>query len=151
MELNDAGRMAQEQWIRLPERFPNASLDVFVVMPNHLHGIISLHEAVAHPVGAPLVGALGPGTMGDEETRTGTRPAPTLGEVVGAFKSITTREYVLGVRRLGWPSFRQRVWQRNYYEHVIRGEDDLGEIRSYVVTNPMRWELDPENPQRTMA
>ncbi len=72
--------------------------------------------------------------------------APTLGAVVGAFKSITTQAYMDGVRQSGWPPFVGRLWQRNYYEHIIRSEKSLDRIREYVAGNPVRWAEDRENP-----
>ena len=102
MHLNEAGIMIREIWKNLPRRFPTVELDVFVVMPNHIHGILQIHE----PVGASLVGALD-GNPGSEVTagatdgdRAATRAAPTgvaLGGVIGAYKSITTVEYTRGV------------------------------------------------------
>jgi len=159
MQLNDAGHMVQTVWGNLPERFAGIELDEFVTKPNHVHGIIVL-------IGAPLVGALGGGADGEKnhaKTRSwaGTRPAPTnarkqnmaavkpapaLGEIVGVFKSITTHEYVLGIEQHGWPSFSGRLWHRNYYEHIIRNEKVLDNIRQYIAENPMRWEFDRENP-----
>ena len=61
---------------------------------------------------------------------------------------MTTNEYIRGVKQLGWPPFPGRVWQRNYYEHVIRGQEALERIRAYIQGNPQRWPLDRENPQR---
>jgi hypothetical protein len=61
---------------------------------------------------------------------------------------MTTKRYADGVRRLGWEPFRGRLWQRNYYEHIIRNEKSLNRIREYILTNPMRWELDRKNPHR---
>lgn len=61
---------------------------------------------------------------------------------------MTTSEYIRGVKKFGWPAFRGRLWQRNYYEHVIRDEDSLNRIRQYITENPLRWHLDRENPQR---
>jgi putative transposase len=87
--------------------------------------------------------------------RAGTSPAPTanatdrapsLGAVVGAFKSISTQAYMDGVRQSGWPPFVGRLWQRNYFEHIIRGERSLDRIREYVAGNPQRWAEDRENP-----
>jgi putative transposase len=66
--------------------------------------------------------------------------------VVQRFKTMTTRLYIEGVHRLGWPSFRGRLWQRNYFEHILRGEESLERIRLYIAENPSRWPLDPENP-----
>lgn len=71
--------------------------------------------------------------------RAGTRPASTLGEIIGAFKSITTNEYI---KNKDWPAFNKHLWQRNYYEHVIRDETDLARIREYIVNNPIKWQED---------
>jgi REP element-mobilizing transposase RayT len=71
-----------------------------------------------------------------------------LGDVVGAFKSLATIGYIGGVKANGWPEFRGRLWQRNYYEHIIRDETALNRVRRYVDDNPARWEFDDENPQK---
>ena len=89
---------------------------------------------------------------GGEQHRAGTRPAPTtLGDVIGAFKSLTTVEYGRHVRSDRWPPFERRLWQRNYYEHIIRDEASLHRIRTYMKVNPSRWEFDRENPARRTA
>jgi putative transposase len=75
-----------------------------------------------------------------------TDAAPALGDVVGWFKTMTTNEYIRGVKTLGWPPFCRRVWQRNYYEHIIRSGPELDAIRDYIAMNPLRWALDAENP-----
>ncbi|MDP2103666.1 MAG: transposase [Candidatus Gracilibacteria bacterium] len=167
MGLNDAGRMIQSIWDELGERFHNIRLDECVVMPNHFHGIIFINSNV----GAPLVGALmnnaDDNRVGTRPTPTndvmndgidsmdgaGTRPAPsvrvprvgTLGEIVGAFKSITTFEYTNGVKNDNWPPFGGKLWQRNYYEHIIRDETSLEKIRTYIIDNPHNWETDDLN------
>ena len=116
-------------------------------MPNHFHAIVVI-------VGAPLVGALpppdvpGPVAQPDRAPTRGAPTSPALGHVVGAFKSLTTAEYGRGVRDLGWPPFHGRLWQRNYYEHIIRSEESLEQIRDYILMNPQRWEWDRENPER---
>jgi len=71
--------------------------------------------------------------------------------VVGAFKSRVTVEYVRGVKTSGWPPFRGRLWQRNYYEHIIRDEASLCGIREYIANNPLQWALDRENPVNVEA
>lgn len=73
---------------------------------------------------------------------------PTVGAVVGVFKSLTTVAYARGVEARGWPRFRGRLWQRNFYEHVIRDETSMNRIREYIAGNPARWADDPENPAR---
>jgi REP element-mobilizing transposase RayT len=152
MRLNDRGAMVQQEWINLPHRFPNIDLDAFIVMPNHIHGIIVITD-VDPVVGAGLVPALPSAPNGDGVTISGasgatratTRVAPTVGGIVGAFKSITTVRYTHGVQHYGWLPFRGRLWQRNYYEHIIRSEESLNRIREYITNNPMQWEWDREN------
>ena len=142
MHVNDAGRMVDAAWTALPQRFPAIELDACIIMPNHLHGIIVV-------VGATLVVAhdamVAPVAVGVPD-RAGTSPAPTLGDIVGAFKSITTHAYIQGVHHQGWPPFNQRVWQRNYYDHIIRNERDLNRIREYISHNPLKRTLDSEYP-----
>ena len=75
----------------------------------------------------------------------GTSPAPTsptLGAIVGAFKSITTNEYIRSVHDLGWPPFDKRIWQRNYYEHIIRSQTEFDNIWNYIECNPQNWDKD---------
>jgi putative transposase len=138
MNLFDAGRMVKIEWEKLPHRFPKIELGPFQVMPNHFHGIIIIHEInTISSVEAGLVPAL--------PNRATTRVAPTLGEIIGAFKSITTVEYIKGVKKFSWPEFSNRLWQRNYYEHIIRNNDDYECITAYIRDNPINWDLDEEN------
>ncbi|HSE83161.1 MAG TPA: transposase, partial [Thermodesulfobacteriota bacterium] len=102
-------------------------LDAFVIMPNHVHGIII---NVANDVGAGLKPA--PTTVAKNHT---------LFEIVRGFKTFSSRR--INETR-GTPG--SHVWQRNYYEHIIRNEDDLDEIREYIINNPLKWDSDTENP-----
>jgi putative transposase len=118
MYLNDYGTLVKDCWHDLPRHYPNIELDAFVVMPNHVHGVVV------------LVGA-------------GLRPAPTdhpLTEVVRAFKSFSSRKINEVRGTLGLP-----IWQRGYYEHIVRDDKSLSRIREYIVNNPLRWEFDREN------
>jgi putative transposase len=143
MLLNDAGHVVHRTWNDLPVKYPSIGIDEFVVMPNHVHGIVMI-------VGAPLVGAHSSSAeIGNGEIRAGTRPAPTLGDVVGAFKSITTHQYADGVRQKNWPSFNAKLWQRNYYEHIIRSKEEMNRIRGYIIDNPVKWDQDEDNPENT--
>jgi putative transposase len=148
IRLNEAGKIVADIWDSLATRFPDIDLDAFVVMPNHIHGIIVLTDWKTPYVGAPLVGAPGSVERRTTTTRATTRGAPTsLGMVVGAFKSLTTVEFVRGVKTLGWPPFAGKLWQHNYYEHIIRNTESLNKIREYIATNPARWSEDTENPE----
>lgn len=144
MVMNDAGRMVESVWQSLPGRFPGIALDEFVVMPNHVHFIAFL-------VGARLVGAQ---IVGDPDIQAGghkqggykTRPyGEAVTDVIGAFKSITTHEYTVGVKQSGWWPFPGRLWQRNYYERVIRNDEELKSFREYIRFNPSRWTNDENN------
>ena len=146
MTLNEAGQMIEAEWDQSPERSPMIELDARIVMPNHFHGIIVI-------VGAGLVPALdGAAPALDREAPAldgaTTRVAPTVGDIVGGFKSLTTNGYIRGVRELGWPPFDKWLWQRNYYERVIRNERELNAVRQHIHNNPARWDTDAENPGR---
>ena len=126
MWLNNAGRLIHETWMELPNRFPTIALDAMVIMPNHLHGIVFIQKL--QTVGIP------------------TRDIPTLGHIIGAFKSITTVRYVAGVKQNGWPEFYRKIWHWNYYDSIIRHTDSLNRVRRYIELNPSKWDRDRENP-----
>ena len=151
IHLNDRGDMVRSAWHDLPGRCPGLSLDAFVIMPNHVHGIIILPsrrgESRIRP-GPLRVTNVAPQKyerraytdpkQGDHKDRPYGTAARSLGRFIQAFKSITTGAYIIGVRERGWPPFAGRLWQRNYYEHIIRNEDDLTRARTYIVENPAR-------------
>ena len=129
MIANDAGRMVEQQWLGLVERFENIKLHEFIIMPNHFHGIVEF-------VGAPLVGAHLP--VGSQN-RAPTRGAPTVGEMVGVFKSLTTNDYIRNVKDNDWQPFDKQLWQRNFYEHIIRDQESYVQIAEYIQNNPPKW------------
>ena len=140
MRLTDAGEMAQIVWAALPRRFPAVRLDALVVMPNHIHEIIVIDHSDTVNTTERAATRVVPTGAPDADRRT------ALGDVVGAYKSLTTVEYTRGVADYGWPRFRGRLWQPNYYEHIIRDDRSLERIRAYILDNPARWTTDPENP-----
>jgi REP element-mobilizing transposase RayT len=127
VELSDLGRVAAESWTWLEEQYSYVSLDAWVVMPNHLHGIVVIHD-----------------DDGDGH-RGGSRTAPTkrkpLGRLIGAFKTVSTKQ-INKMRDAPGAQF----WQRNYYETIICNERQLNALRQYIVENPLKWALDRENP-----
>jgi putative transposase len=129
MSLNSFGDIAREEWLRTPAIRPEIILDEFVIMPNHIHGIIFITESVGAHGRAPLRSA----------NQILFRPPGSLGSFVAGFKSITTKRINILRATPGMP-----VWQRNYYEHIIRDEQDLNRIREYINNNPLQWETDPE-------
>jgi len=137
MQLNEAGRMVETWWHELSRKFPMIDMDVYTVMPNHFHGIVAI-------VGAALCGRPNPDhSQPVIQPRTA---APALGNIITWFKTMTTNDYIRGVKHHQWRPFPGKLWQRNYYEHVIRNEDDLNKIREYIVNNPAGWADDDENP-----
>ncbi len=132
MRLNEAGQVAQRLWDELPQHFSHVDTDAFVVMPNHVHGIIVI--ANTH-VGARHASPL---------RHSHKSPRAALGTIVGSYKSAVTKQVN---RDRGTPGVP--VWQRNYYEHIIRNEASLQHIRNYIIHNPAKWPDDPENPRNS--
>src|SRR5690606_24608024 len=108
---SEPGRMVSATWAEMPGRFPRLQIDVWVVMPNHFHGILHL-----------LGGAF--------EARR------TVGAIISAFKSITTVRYVHGIRACGWPPFHRRLWHRNFPARILRTPAALAATRRYIELNP---------------
>ncbi|MBX7148646.1 transposase [bacterium] len=123
---NELGNIIINTWFHLKSRFLGIELDEFTLMPNHIHGIIILNEMAAQNL---------PSQEGAASS------APTLGDVMCAFKSISAIQ-CNKLRNQTGP-----LWQRNYYEHIIRNEDSLLKIREYIRNNPLQWALDKNNPQ----
>lgn len=138
MQLNDAGEMLWEQWTVLPSRFANVELDEFIVMPNHVHGILLITDREQTQ-------------MGEGNTGQAQGAAPTadlaLGNILGAWKSIVSGEYIKGVRQTSWEPFDRKLFQRNYWEHIVRNERELDAIRAYIINNPANWAEDDQNPK----
>ncbi|MEW5872045.1 MAG: transposase [Chloroflexota bacterium] len=151
MRLNRAGRIVEQEWRRLAMRFPNLRLDAFVIMPNHVHGIIVIVDPTGAtrcaPAGivdggdsAPDGGMIDQGGSplraddGGDWLRPHGPPPGSVGAYVGQFKSRVTKRL-----RLAFP-----IWQRDYYEHIIRDQDEWDRIRQYIHDNPRHWQEDSE-------
>ena len=117
MQLNSCGEMIKRWWLTLPQQFNAIHLDHYIVMPNHIHGIISLKY-----------------------------PNPfskiALGRAMQWFKGMSAREYSQGFLA------EHPLWQRNYYEHIVRNDHELSVFREYIVNNPLQWALDAENLEK---
>ena len=156
VRLNELGMVVRDFWTAVPQHFPHVELDEFVIMPNHVHVLFWIVDENP-PVGAthasPLVvhpkRLINKSTNGEKQGDAcvaPTRPGPkrrSVGAVVGSFKSAATKRINALRNNAGCP-----VWQRNYYEHVIRGDRDLHAIRKYITDNPTKWELDANHPTR---
>ncbi len=130
--LNDAGRMIKRWYFELENKFPDIFCDEYVIMPNHFHTIII-------NVGADL--RVCPGKM-IKPDKMGEHTGSPLRKIIQWFKTMTTNEYIRGVKQNGWQSFPGKLWQRNYYERIIQNENELHKIRQYIRNNPIYWEND---------
>lgn len=181
MLLNEFGTIAYNEWAKLPERFPNFELDVFQIMPNHIHGIVTLVGAtgavgatlaVAHDdtnvqsVGAGFTPAQNdndtqqpqtntgqpqtntntgqpqglPLRNTDDNIRAGVNPAHTVGDIVGAYKSLVANECLKIFKSKN--ETMGKIWQRNYYENIIKNEPSYQTISAYIINNPSNWKDD---------
>ncbi len=187
MISNDAGNMIQIVWDEIPSHYAGTEIDEFVVMPNHIHGIVVIAVGatpcgcpgttprgcpVTPPRGCPVTtprgcpGVIGQargkgqprgGASGENGQPRGVAPTVntvgplTLGDIVHRFKTMTTKRYADGVHQLNWRSFPGKLWQRNYWEHIVRNEGELNRIREYIHNNPLKWELDRLNEKGRSA
>jgi REP element-mobilizing transposase RayT len=154
MRLNEIGNVVGEWWEQVTSHFAGVSLDQYVIMPNHFHGIVvTVGAGFPRPFTTDIGGNVGAGfprpdagaIAGEapEKMRGETPPlqCPTLGQIIGYFKYQSTKRINEMRDNAGCP-----VWQRNYYEHIIRNEDDLTNVRRYIAENPLKWDLDENNP-----
>ena len=130
---NEAHRMVEKWLLKLQERFENVILDYYVIIPDHIHFVLLLPgtNSGAH-MGAPL----------QEKTKAGV----SLYDVIKWFKTQTTNEYIRSVKQGKFPKFNKRIWQRGYYDHIIRSRDELCETRKYMRDNPARRYYETTNP-----
>ncbi len=117
MVLNQFGQIVEEQWLALPERFPNVALGSFVIMPNHVHYIVDIlnHQNV------------------------------TIGAITGAFKSLCVHHILQYQKTINYDHLIGKIWQRNLWEHIIRNSDEWAYINHYIVHNPENWHNDSLN------
>lgn len=130
MQLNRFGNVVNKCWLEIPHHFPNVEVDAFVIMPNHFHGIVVIQDYRGEVTSPTPKGA-----------ETAPLQRHTLGQTIAYFKYQTTKSINQICHTPG-----NRLWQRNYYEHVIRNEHDLNDIRQYILDNPVKWDMDEENP-----
>ncbi len=144
MRLNRVGEIAAECWRTVPIHFADVELDVFVVMPNHVHGIIVIADAGEAPnVRATHASPLrqGPnGAMDAAEVPRGPKRR-SVGAIIGSYKSAVAK----AIHETG-DAPGPAIWQRNYFEHIIRNDVALNRIRQYILDNPLRWACDRYNP-----
>lgn len=122
-----AGDIVREEWLRTPDVRSDVDLDAYVIMPNHIHGIVVIREHPDAGQQSPL-------------PRSFQSPSVDIGAIVRGFKAASTKR----INEV-WGTTSAKVWQRNYYDRIIRDETELERIRAYIENNPLNWESDQEN------
>ncbi|MBD8388249.1 transposase [Dysgonomonas sp. BGC7] len=138
--LNDVGKIAKHCWLSIPQHFSNAALHEFVIMPNHIHGIIEIVEANKHSSDDVKTNKHSP-----DDTIRFKSPSKTIGSMIRGFKIGVMKQYKEYITRANINSPLQQtpsIWQRNYYEHIIRNEESYRKITEYIYENPKRWQTD---------
>ena len=130
LQLNNAGLMVKQEWEKLPDRFANIMLHEFIIMPHHFHAIVELYD------------------NSDNCILNNSRPVDIkksnqgLGSLIGAFKSLTTNQYIKNIKNMNWQPFQDKLWQRNFYEHIIRNDEAYNQISDYIHYNHLTWKND---------
>ena len=136
MICNELGEIAYREWMKTAELRPQIELDAFMVMPNHIHGILKINEMDMDTLHSPNNTGDNTGdNMGDNmgECNSPLRsPSNTIGAIIRGYKSSVTKQF-------GLMGFDEKLWQRNYYEHIIRDEQSYQIISEYIINNPKKW------------
>ncbi len=144
MRVNQFGKIVKECWDEIPQKYQNVEIDEFVVMPNHCHGIIIINESKTNNDDNVVGATLRCPRLDDKSISNGaTQRRPykiTLGKIVAYFKYESTKR----INEIN-NSPGQRIWQRNYFERIIRNEQELNRILEYIINNPARWNENAEN------
>lgn len=120
LTLSPLGKIIYNQWHKIPERYENIDIDEFIIMPNHIHGILIVNK------------------------KSGASPDTTISNIVGGFKSISAVEYLKFIKQKNL-NISGKIWQRSFYDHIIRDDESLNKIREYIHNNPYTWENDENN------
>ena len=137
----------REIWLEIPKRFQCIDLDAFIIMPNHVHGIIIINKEGSSLIrqtykinyrNNPNMRFINQSTIKTNNCVLTENPQQTVGQIIRYFKAKSSKI----IHESGFQHFR---WQRNYYEHVVRSAKELDCIREYIINNPVKWELDREN------
>ena len=157
LEINDAGKMEERWYFEMQNKYPDIRCHEMVVMPNHFHCIIEItsdahatddnaaRNGDAH-AGAPLRGRPENTLSENVHSQNAHSYGPdnkkynaTIGDMMDWFKTMTTNEYIRGVKNHGWQQFDGKLWQRNYWDVIIHDDAGLARIANYIVTNPENW------------
>jgi putative transposase len=146
--LSESGKMIESWWLELSNKYDDVILDEYIIMPNHIHGIIIINDSVVD--GLRVV----PNeitSVGDDlcvvPGKTDRHIGPTLPEIIQWFKTMTTNEYIHGVKEGTFQRFNKHLWQRSYYDRIIRNEKEMNNIQAYIHYNPLKWDWEKHHPE----
>ncbi len=140
MRLNDVGRIVADSWQWLAEQYDHVLLDQYVIMPNHTHGIIIITDAGQCRRGGSRTARVRTTPKTGHRHPTPSSPPKPIGRLIGAFKTVSTKRMNALRATAG-----KKLWQRNYWDHIVRNEPELQRIREYIQNNPGQWERDSLN------
>jgi len=138
MILNDVGKMVEKWYYELENKFSDIKCNEIIVMPNHTHFII-------HNVGADLRVCPDDKISGEISQEQGEHIGSPLRAIIQWFKTMTTNAYIRGVKNNNWKSFDGKLWQRNYWDHIVRDGNEYNRIAQYIINNPIKWKNDKLN------
>lgn len=137
--LNKIGEMVQKWWQKIPDKFNNVLLDEFIIMPDHIHGILVIKNKIAQTHGSvPTKNQNNDGSVPTNNNKLG--QVGLLGEIIQWFKTMSTNEYIKNVNENNWPKFNKRIWQSRFYDRIIRNEKEYWAIKQYIKNNPKNWQ-----------
>jgi putative transposase len=143
VRLNEVGEMIRTWWLKVPERFYGTKIDCYQIMPNHIHAIVIYSpESGRTHWSAPT----NKKNVGTDQCVCPQKDDFNLSKVIQWFKTMTTNRYISKVKNSRWKPFEGKLWQRSFYDHIIRNEKSLYKIRTYISNNPINWSIDRNNP-----
>lgn len=150
-DLTDFGKMCEEWWNKIENKFKNVKTDEYMVMPNHVHGILVIDNKNLY-LEQERMKLIEERTRGSVPTEENDGSVPTgmfghvglLGQMIRWFKTMTTNEYIKGVKKYNWSRFSKRIWQTRFHDRIIRNEKEYWAIKQYIKNNPKNWLKDKE-------
>ena len=153
MHLNEAGWMTDKWWQKIPEKFPDIELGEYVIMPNHFHAIVinvgadprvrpedvDWNDRIINAENKILDARAVEQLLFGSKMHEGEHAGSPLHKIVQWFKTMSTNEYIRGVKQNGWPRFNGKLWQRNYFEHIVRSEKSFHRVAEYIYNNSANW------------
>ena len=143
MRLNVCGKIVDNEWLKTPTIRPYVLLDKYIIMPNHIHGIIIIDSRDTAPVSSCATVEVAESRISRIPTfeQFGRPTSHSIPTIIRSFKAATTKQ-IHEIQK----NHRQAVWQPRFYEHIIRNPHELDQTREYIIYNPLKWALDSENP-----